>query len=55
MLGGIGMFGAWGLLAGPLFVRIAVEASRIWKDQRELDATPASSLILEGNDDAGLA
>lgn len=35
MLGGIGAFGAWGLLAGPLFVRLALEALRIWRDEHE--------------------
>lgn len=51
MLGGIAMFGPWGLLAGPLFVRLAVEASSIWKDQRELDSRPTSSLILDSAED----
>lgn len=36
MLGGIAMFGAWGLLLGPLFVRLAVEALRLGRDRREL-------------------
>lgn len=36
MLGGIGIFGAWGLLAGPLFARMAVEALRLGREQREL-------------------
>jgi predicted PurR-regulated permease PerM len=36
MLGGIVAFGAWGLLAGPLFVRLAREALRIAREQREL-------------------
>ena len=36
MLGGIVMFGAWGLLAGPLFVRLAIEALRIGRERREL-------------------
>jgi predicted PurR-regulated permease PerM len=34
MLGGITAFGAWGLLAGPLFVRLAVEALRIWREEQ---------------------
>lgn len=36
MLGGITMFGAWGLLLGPLFVRIGLEALRIGRERREL-------------------
>lgn len=43
MLGGIVMFGAWGLLAGPLFVRLAIEALRLGREQRELGQ--ASELI----------
>lgn len=40
MLGGIVMFGAWGLLAGPLFVRLFIEALRIGRERRELGSTP---------------
>lgn len=36
MLGGIAMFGAWGLLLGPLLVRLAVEALRLGRARREL-------------------
>lgn len=36
MLGGIGVFGAWGLLAGPLFARLTVEALRLGRERREL-------------------
>jgi predicted PurR-regulated permease PerM len=36
MLGGIVVFGTWGLLAGPLFVRLAIEALRIGRERREL-------------------
>ncbi len=36
MLGGIAMFGAWGLLAGPLFVRLGVEALRLGRERKEL-------------------
>jgi predicted PurR-regulated permease PerM len=36
MLGGIVAFGPWGLFAGPLFVRLAREALRIGREQREL-------------------
>lgn len=34
MLGGIGVFGAWGVLLGPLLVRLAVEALAIWRDEQ---------------------
>jgi predicted PurR-regulated permease PerM len=46
MLGGIVMFGAWGLLAGPLFVRLAIEALRIGRERRELGHT--SELVAPG-------
>lgn len=36
MLGGIAMFGTWGLLLGPLFVRLAVEVLRIGRERHEL-------------------
>jgi len=36
MLGGIAMFGTWGLLVGPLFVRLCVEALRLGSERREL-------------------
>ena len=36
MLGGIVVFGAWGLLAGPLFVRLAIEALRLGRERKEL-------------------
>lgn len=36
MLGGISMFGTWGLLVGPLFVRLCVEALRLGSERREL-------------------
>jgi predicted PurR-regulated permease PerM len=35
MLGGISVFGAWGLLAGPLFVRLAVEGWRLYREERD--------------------
>jgi predicted PurR-regulated permease PerM len=35
MLGGISVFGAWGLLAGPLFVRLALEGWRLYREERE--------------------
>jgi predicted PurR-regulated permease PerM len=34
MLGGIVVFGGFGLILGPLFVRLAVEALDIWRDRR---------------------
>ena len=36
ILGGLATFGAWGLLAGPLFVRLALEALRMGRERREL-------------------
>lgn len=50
MLGGIAVFGGWGLLAGPLFVRLGVEALRIGRERRELGgerlvATPAEAQV----------
>ncbi|MEO8179722.1 MAG: AI-2E family transporter [Deltaproteobacteria bacterium] len=36
MLGGIVIFGTWGLLAGPLFVRLAIEALRLGRERKEL-------------------
>ncbi|HEU4578749.1 MAG TPA: AI-2E family transporter [Polyangiaceae bacterium] len=43
MLGGIMIFGAWGLLAGPLFVRLAIEGLRMGRERRELGQ--ASELV----------
>lgn len=34
MLGGVAAFGASGLFVGPLFVRLALEALRIWKEDQ---------------------
>jgi predicted PurR-regulated permease PerM len=34
MLGGLAAFGGFGLILGPLFVRLAVEALDIWREQR---------------------
>lgn len=34
MLGGIAAFGAWGLLVGPLFVRLAVEVLSLWREEQ---------------------
>jgi predicted PurR-regulated permease PerM len=36
MLGGIAMFGTWGLLLGPLCVRLGVEALRLGRERNEL-------------------
>jgi predicted PurR-regulated permease PerM len=36
MLGGIAMFGTWGLLVGPLFVRLAIEALRLGRERHDL-------------------
>lgn len=38
MLGGIVLMGAWGLLFGPLFVRLATEGLTMLKEQREARA-----------------
>ena len=46
MLGGIAMFGTWGLLVGPLFVRLCVEALRLGSERRELGG--GSRLIQPG-------
>lgn len=40
MLGGMTMFGTWGLLVGPLFVRVCVEALRVGRERHELGDTP---------------
>jgi predicted PurR-regulated permease PerM len=39
MLGGIVVFGGFGLLLGPLFVRLAVEALDIWRERRSVEET----------------
>lgn len=44
MLGGIATFGAWGVLLGPLFVRLATEALGIWREStRPLDCPDNTS------------
>jgi predicted PurR-regulated permease PerM len=48
MLGGILMFGTWGLLAGPLFVRLALEVLRIGRERRELGQ--GSDLVQTGGE-----
>jgi predicted PurR-regulated permease PerM len=39
MLGGMAVFGTWGLLLGPLFVRLCVEALRLGRERSELGDT----------------
>jgi predicted PurR-regulated permease PerM len=34
MLGGVAAFGGWGLVLGPLFVRLGVEALDIWRERK---------------------
>ncbi|HKO93440.1 MAG TPA: AI-2E family transporter [Polyangiaceae bacterium] len=46
ILGGIAMFGPWGLLAGPLLIRLALEALRMGRERRELGEP--GGLIREG-------
>ena len=36
MLGGIVLFGGWGLLLGPLFVRLASEGLTILREERDI-------------------
>lgn len=43
MLGGIVLFGAWGLLLGPLFVRLASEGLTMLHEQREQREAGSSS------------
>ena len=45
MVDGIVVFGAWGRLAGPLFVRLAIEALRMGRERQELGRS--SSHLLE--------
>jgi predicted PurR-regulated permease PerM len=35
MMGGLAVFGAWGVLMGPLVVRLAAEGLAIWRDERD--------------------
>jgi predicted PurR-regulated permease PerM len=53
MLGGIVTFGGWGLLLGPLFVRLALEALRLGHERHELGQAstlmaPDEPLIVPG-------
>jgi predicted PurR-regulated permease PerM len=48
MLGGITIFGTWGLLLGPLSVRLAVEALRIGRERRELGGDGGQLLRPDG-------
>jgi predicted PurR-regulated permease PerM len=36
MLGGIAAFGPWGVLLGPLYLRLAVEGLRLYREERRL-------------------
>lgn len=38
IFGGVTMFGMWGLLLGPLFVRLTLEAAAVLREQREARA-----------------
>jgi predicted PurR-regulated permease PerM len=38
MLGGVFVFGGFGLILGPLFVRLAVEALELWREQAATEA-----------------
>jgi predicted PurR-regulated permease PerM len=50
MLGGIAVFGTWGLLLGPLFIRLAVEALRIGRERRELGGQSGQLLRPDGGE-----
>jgi predicted PurR-regulated permease PerM len=43
MLGGITIFGTWGLVLGPLFVRLAVEGLHIVREEQQLSQNEAST------------
>jgi predicted PurR-regulated permease PerM len=43
MLGGIATFGGWGVLLGPLFVRMATEALGIWRESTKLDCSETTA------------
>jgi predicted PurR-regulated permease PerM len=42
MLGGVAQFGGWGLMLGPLFARLAVEALEIVREQRTASSSETS-------------
>jgi sensor domain CHASE-containing protein/uncharacterized membrane protein len=46
MFGGLATVGAWGLLLGPLLVRLAVEAVAIERDERLARAAPVGPRVL---------
>jgi predicted PurR-regulated permease PerM len=50
MFGGLATVGAWGLLLGPLLVRLAVEAVSIERDERGVRSNAASSPPAPGPD-----
>ena len=57
IFGGLAIFGAWGLLLGPLFARLAKEAlimariDRLHDKRAELDAAASSDRAISGMDD----
>jgi predicted PurR-regulated permease PerM len=53
MLGGIALFGAWGLLLGPLLVRLGLEALRLGRDRRELGVPGGGLVRSRGDEPAG--
>ena len=52
MLGGVAVFGTWGLLLGPLFVRLAVEALRIGRERRDLGGEGSGGPLVRPNGDS---
>lgn len=46
-LGGIAVFGAWGLVLGPLVVRLAIEGMRMLKEERWIGPERGVSLVSE--------
>lgn len=53
MFGGLTAFGSWGLLLGPLCVRLAVEAMEIWYDESLPTHTVAAGDVSLGEMTAG--
>ena len=52
MLGGVAIFGTWGLLLGPLFVRLAVEALRLGRERRDLGGEGSGGPLVRPNGDS---